>query len=135
MTRVVVIDDGTVMEKMWARLMVSLRVAQTPVSKAMNARTSANSHADARSARCWALIIIVAVVVGASALRAILHGSAIRERAEQLKAALIAEEDRALCERLGMPHDSDRFAACAGALSETRQREAERIATASAGIL
>lgn len=104
----------------------------------MNTRISADAtgvRADARSVWSRALVAIVAVVVGVSALHAILHGPAIRERAEQLKAAQIDQENRALCEKLGMPHGSDRFSACVGALSEARQREAERIAIEAAGIL
>lgn len=105
----------------------------------MNTRISphanAGAHADARSVWSWIPIVVVAAAVGVSALHAILYGPAIRERAEQLKAAQIDQENRALCEKLGMPHGSDRFSACAGVLSEARQREAERIAIEAAGIL
>jgi hypothetical protein len=58
----------------------------------------------------------------------------MRERAERLQAEQINRDNRALCEKLGMPQGSERFAACADVLSEVRRLEAERISR-EAGIL
>jgi hypothetical protein len=66
---------------------------------------------------------------------ALLYGPEMRARAEQLKAEQIDQENRALCEKLGMPHGSDRLAACAGILSEVRRLHEERLAIETAGIL
>lgn len=63
-----------------------------------------------------------------------LWGSAVRERMARLKADEIDQESRMVCERLGIPHDSERYRACADALSEVRRQEGKRL-TYAAGIL
>ena len=55
--------------------------------------------------------------------------------AERLHAAQIDQENRALCSKLGMPHGTVQFEACADVLSEARRYEAKRIADEVAGIL
>jgi flagellar biosynthesis/type III secretory pathway M-ring protein FliF/YscJ len=79
-----------------------------------------------RSVWHWTPLVAVAAVV--MIVAAILPSPAMRQRAEQLKAEQIDQENRSLCERLGMPRGSERFAACAGALSEARQAQAKRFA-------
>jgi hypothetical protein len=83
----------------------------------------------------WTLSIVVGTATIAAVGYAIVHGPAVRARAEQLKAEQIDQENRALCQRLGMPHGSDRFDICAGVLSEARQKHGERLAIEAAGIL
>ena len=83
----------------------------------------------------WMPLVVVGTTVIAAACFALLFGPAMRERAEQLRAEQIDQENRALCGKLGMPHGSDRFAVCAGVLSEARQLHGERLAIEAAGIL
>ena len=103
----------------------------------MTAQVSSHSktHAgDAKpSVRSWVPLVIIAIVVSALALHAVVYGPAIRERAERL--AQIDQENRALCSKLGMPHGTVQFAACADVLSEARRNEAKRVAEETAGIL
>ena len=80
-------------------------------------------------------LVIIAAVVSALALHAVVYGPAIRERAERLRAEAIDLENRALCENLGMGHDSERFVACTDVLSEARRQEVKRFASEVAGIL
>lgn len=105
----------------------------------MTAQVSSHSktHAgDAKpSVRSWVPLVIIAIVVSALALHAVVYGPAIRERAERLHAAQIDQENRALCSKLGMPHGTVQFAACADVLSEARRNEAKRVAEETAGIL
>ena len=58
-----------------------------------------------------------------------------RKEAARLRAEEIDREDRVLCQKLGMPHGTDRFAACANVLSQARQNEARRVANDTVGIL
>jgi hypothetical protein len=105
----------------------------------MSAQVSSHSktYAGAATPSLWSLVplVIVAIVVSALALHAVAYGPAIRERAERLQAAQIDQENRALCSKLGMPHGTVQFAACADVLSETRRYEAKRVADEVAGIL
>jgi hypothetical protein len=96
----------------------------------MNVRLSAldNTKADTATPSVWTWTPIIAIAAVVIALAATLSRPAMRERAEQLKAEQIDQENRALCERLGMPAGSERFAACAGVLSDVRKRHAERFA-------
>jgi hypothetical protein len=105
----------------------------------MSAQVSSHSktYAGAATPSLWSLVplVIVAIVVSALALHAVVYGPAIRERAERLQAAQIDQENRALCSKLGMPHGTVQFAACADVLSEARRYEAKRVADEVAGIL
>ena len=83
----------------------------------------------------WISLAVWGAIVIASAGFAVLYGPAMRERAEQLKAEQIDRENRALCQKLGIPHGSDGFGACAGILSEARRLHEERLAIEAAGIL
>jgi hypothetical protein len=80
-------------------------------------------------------VVVIAALAGALALHAIVYGPAIRERADRLQAEQIAEENRSLCNKLGMGNGSERFTACAEVLSEVRRQEARRVYTEVAGIL
>jgi hypothetical protein len=103
----------------------------------MHMKWHSGGDADAAMDSIWSWIppVVIAATVIAVAGHAILYGPALRARAEQLEAAQIDKENRALCEKLGMPHGSAMFGACAGMLSEARRLHAERIAIESAGIL
>ena len=92
----------------------------------MSALGSSQADPATRSAWTWTLIIAVVGVVIVSA--AVLPSPAMRAKAEQLKAEQIDQENRTLCEKIGMPSGSERFAACAGVLSDVRKRQAERVA-------
>ena len=94
-------------------------------------------HADAamHSMWSWMPLVVIGATVIAAAGHAVLNGPAMRQRAEQLKAEQIDQENRALCERLGIHLGSDRFGACAGVLSEARRLQSERLAIETAGIL
>jgi hypothetical protein len=95
------------------------------------------TYAGAASPPLWSLVplVIIAIVVSALALLPVVYGPAMRERAERLHAAQIDQENRALCSKLGMPHGTVQFEACADVLSEARRYEAKRIADEVAGIL
>jgi hypothetical protein len=80
-------------------------------------------------------LVIIAAIVSALALHAVLYGPAIQERAEQLQAEQIDQQNRTLCEKLGIAHGSERFTACADVLSEARRQEVKRFAKEVAGIL
>jgi hypothetical protein len=80
------------------------------------------------------LAVLGAMVIAMAAFVA-LYGPAMRERAERLKTEQIDQENRALCGKLGIPHGSDRFGACAGILLEARRLHEERLAIEAAGIL
>jgi hypothetical protein len=83
----------------------------------------------------WLVLLTMAALASGLVLHAILFGPAMRERADRLRAQEVDREDRALCERLGMPQGSARFTACAAVLSEARREEAMRLASELAGIL
>lgn len=83
----------------------------------------------------WMPLAALGAMLIAMAAFVALYGPAMRERAERLKAEQIDQENRALCEKLGMPHGSDRFGACAGILLEARRLHEERLAIEAAGIL
>jgi hypothetical protein len=80
----------------------------------------------------WA---IVAVVVSALALHVVLYGPAIREKADRARAEEIDRENHALCVKLGLANEGERFAACADVLLEARRLQANRLASELAGIL
>ena len=101
----------------------------------MNWRSEGHADAATHSVWSWMPLVVVGAAVIAAAGHAVLNGPATRQRAEQLKAEQIDQENRALCEKLGMPHDSDRFEACAGTLLEARRLQSERLAIETAGIL
>ena len=86
-----------------------------------------NTQAALESKWTWTPVVVIAVVV--IALAALLSRPEMREKGEQLKAEQIDQENRLLCERLGMPSSSERFATCTDVLSETRRRQAERLAS------
>jgi hypothetical protein len=95
----------------------------------MNTKMSAlgSPKVDAtRRVGTWTPIVAVAGVV--IVLAAVLPSPAMRAKAEQLKAEQIDQENRTLCEKIGMLPGSERFAACASVLSEVRKRQAERFA-------
>ena len=83
----------------------------------------------------WTPLGIAGAVVIAFAVHAIVYGPAMHEKAEQLRTEQIDQENTMLCEKLGMALGSERFATCAGSLSEVRQRHAKRLAAEAAGIL
>jgi hypothetical protein len=83
----------------------------------------------------WMPLAVLGATIVATAGFALLYGPAMRERAERLKAEQIDQENRALCEKLGMPHGGDRFGVCAGILSAARRLHEERLAIEAAGIL
>jgi hypothetical protein len=83
----------------------------------------------------WMPLALMAALVSALALHAVLFGPGIRERAERLQAEQTDRENRALCEKLGIHHGSERFGGCADVLSEVRRLEAYRISREVAGIL
>src|SRR2546421_10148819 len=78
--------------------------------------------------RSFVPLVIIAAVVSALALHAVLYGPAIQERAERLQAEQIDQENRTLCEKLGISLGSERFTACAEVLSEARRQEVKRFA-------
>ncbi len=102
----------------------------------MNTRISAANNVAAglatRSMRTWIPLLAIAAVV--IALIGILDRPAAREKAQQLKAEQVDQEDRTLCERLGKAHGNEGFSACAAILSEVRQRNAERFAAEIRGF-
>jgi hypothetical protein len=63
------------------------------------------------------------------ALAALLSRPEMRVKGEQLKAEQIDQENRLLCERLGMLGGGERFATCTDVLSEARRRQVERLAS------
>jgi hypothetical protein len=83
----------------------------------------------------WLLFAAIGVVVSGIALHSVLYGPAMRETAERLRTEQTARENRALCEKLGMVHGSEQFAACTDVLWEARQLEAKQLASDIAGIL
>jgi hypothetical protein len=83
----------------------------------------------------WVLCLVIGGIVSALALHAVLFGPAMRKEAARLRAEEIDREDRVLCQKLGMPHGTDGFAACAKVLSQARQNEATRVANDTVGIL
>jgi hypothetical protein len=83
----------------------------------------------------WMPLAALGATVIAMAVFVALYGPAMRERGERLKAEQIDRENRALCEKLGMPHGTDRFGACADVLLEARRLHEERLATEAVGIL
>lgn len=93
------------------------------------------SAAAVRPMWSWVPLAALGATVIATAGIAVLYGPAMRERAERLKAEQIDQENRTLCEKLGMPHGSDRFGACAGVLLEARRLHEDRLAIEAAGIL
>lgn len=101
------------------------------MSKAMTSRLSALGNTQAtvatRSRWTWTPVVVIAGLV--IVVATVFSRPAVRERAEQLKAEQIDQEDRALCERLGMPSGGEKFVACAGVLSDVRKRHADRFAT------
>jgi hypothetical protein len=83
----------------------------------------------------WMPLALLGAMAIAMAASIVLYGPAMQERAERLKAEQIDRENRALCEKLGIPHGSDRFGACTGTLLEARRLHEERLAIEAAGIL
>jgi hypothetical protein len=83
----------------------------------------------------WVPLAVLGATVIAAAGVAVLYGPAMRERAARLKAEQIDQENRTLCEKLGMPHGSERFGACAGVLLEARRLHEDRLAIEAAGII
>ena len=89
--------------------------------------TQVNTQAALESKWTWTPAVVIALVV--IALAALLSRPEMREKGEQLKAEQIDKENRLMCERLGMPSGSERFATCTDVLSETRRRQAQRLAS------
>jgi hypothetical protein len=98
-------------------------------------RTPLRARNPTSLAGSFAPLAVIAVVVSALALHAIVYGPSIRERADRLQVERVAQENRALCDRLGMGYGSERFTACAEVLSEARRQEATRVYSEVAGIL
>ena len=81
------------------------------------------------------LVVVIATFAGALAFQALVYGPAIREKADRFQAEQTNEENRALCERLGIAHGSERFTVCAEVLLDVRRLEAKRVYSETAGIL
>jgi len=79
--------------------------------------------------------LAIFAVVGALGLHALLYGRAIREKADQLRTEEIDRENRALCGKLALVNEGERFVACVDVLLEARRLEANRLASELAGIL
>ena len=89
--------------------------------------TQANTQAPTVSMWTWTPLVVIAAVV--VALAALLSRPEMRVKGEQLKAEQIDQENRLLCERLGMLGGGERFATCTDVLSEARRRQVERLAS------
>jgi hypothetical protein len=89
--------------------------------------THANTQAGSESMWIWTPLVVIAAMV--IALASLLSRSEMRVKGEQLKAQQIDQENHLLCERLGMSRGSEKFALCIEVLSETRRRQAERLAS------
>src|SRR5262245_22572796 len=72
--------------------------------------------------------LMLAAAVGTIMVFAVITGSARRAAVERERAVEIDREDRLSCQKLGMGHGSDGFAACASLLAETRARHEQRLA-------
>lgn len=72
----------------------------------------------------------IAIVVGLL----IVNGPAMRAAADRHDAEQIDRENRVYCERFGMAHGTERFAACAGDLAEIRRLHTERINESARGL-
>ena len=81
------------------------------------------------------LLAAIGMVVCGVALPSIFYGSAMRETAERTRADQTAQENKALCERLGIVHGGNQLAACVEVLLEARRLEAKRVANDIAAIL
>ena len=101
----------------------------------MKAKLSPHIDTKTSVGSSWIPLMFLATLVSALALHAVLYGPEIRKRAERFQAEQLDRENRALCEKLGMPHGSERFGGCADVLSEVRRLEAERISREVVGIL
>ena len=79
------------------------------------------------------IIIIIAVAIAGLLGVSYVQGRDVYMKADLAQRELVAQEDRAFCEGLGL--DSKRFATCIDGLSEIRQRQRERSDAEAAGLL
>jgi len=104
----------------------------------MNTSMSDNDNTSAgprsRTVWSWTPAIVFGTAVIALAIHATVYAPAMWRTAELLKAEQIDQENRTFCEKFGMPHGSERFAACQASLGEIRQWHADRLAAEAAGI-
>jgi hypothetical protein len=94
-------------------------------------RTEGGASYRVGRALLWAYLVAVTGVCTVLVIK----GPQMRAAAEAEQARLIAEEDKLLCEKLGMPHGTADFSRCAGYLAEVRKQHAERLAAEHAGLL
>jgi cellobiose-specific phosphotransferase system component IIC len=80
-----------------------------------------------------ALLTSILVAFGLHAV--FIAGPALRAAAHEQLVQAIADEDRQVCETLGMRSGTDAFAACSRELSLVRQKQVNRDNAAAQGIL
>src|SRR5262245_41646030 len=96
--------------------------------------TSRRAHGIASKvgrALLWAYLVSVIAVCGVL----VINGPQMRAAAEAEQARVIADENRRVCAKFGMPHGTANFSECAGALGEVRTHHEERLAAQQAGLL
>jgi hypothetical protein len=76
---------------------------------------------------------VVAIVAVCGLL--VIKGPQMQAGAEAERVRVVAEEDRQVCGKLGMPQGSPSFAECAGALEAVRKSHGARLAADQAGPL
>ena len=80
-------------------------------------------------------VIALGIAVGALALYAVCTAPATLQAAQRANAAQVQQENRAHCEKFGMPPGSEGFASCMTDLTGIRQRQRDRFGAEAAGIL
>lgn len=98
-------------------------------------RTHSTASAVHISASQFAYGLAVAAMVAASLYAALVSGPALRVAARAELQQAIAAENRAFCEKFGMPLGTSAFSACSQELAIIRQKQAARDAAAAAGMI
>jgi len=95
--------------------------------------TVAQTHAPSQPSR--AIIMVAAIMVVGLAAAAFSYGRSARETAERNNALVIASENQAFCEALGLVTRSENYRNCLSGLEAMRLRQEQRWQAEAAGFL
>ena len=92
------------------------------ISTAPSPRRWADQSRDGSDAWGWSFGILLGLAVVATGVFSIVNGPAMRANAE----AVIEQENRSVCNKLGIGPETNRYSECVAALSEVRASTARR---------
>lgn len=83
----------------------------------------------------FALVLVLCALWVIAVAWALASGPGRLAAAEQQRAAELEQENQEVCQRLGMPLGSERYAACASELAGVRQHDEDRLTRRSLGFI